>query len=118
MDNPPDRLPTECLDGDGDATSGARDDNSRHRKQMVASATELRQPDDVFTWLERPIMHGEAVLWTMSHADLPVQHRNNGRARHEHSLISGHQNGPVVSHWPVRIARSPSVELAHQDLFQ
>ena len=70
MHNPPDPLPAERLNGDGDAPSGDGNDDPRHREQMVTSAAELRQPDDAFARLERPITHGEAVLRTVSQRDL------------------------------------------------
>jgi len=41
-DNPTDRLPAECLNGNCDIPSGDRNDDARHREQVVASATELR----------------------------------------------------------------------------
>ena len=48
MDDPPDGLSAECLDGDGDVLFGDRNNDAGHREQVVASATKLRQPDDAF----------------------------------------------------------------------
>ncbi len=72
MDNPPNDLPAERLNGDGDAPSGDGNDDPRHREQVIASTAELGQPDDAFARLERPSTHGEAVLRTVSQRDLPV----------------------------------------------